>query len=76
MSYSQRKRESVYKKYKGKCYVCGKELQIKHIFYQDTYMVIRRLLPKKYGGGNELRNLIALCRGCNNNIKVQVNFKR
>ena len=72
MGYSWAKKSAVFKKTNGRCYNCGKEIQMKHLFYQDTYMAIRKLVPKEYGGDDKIDNLLALCRECNNKIEHQI----
>ncbi len=56
-SYEDKKR--ILKKSDGKCAHCGENLTYKN-------MTIEHVIPLSKGGTNEDRNLVALCKNCNN----------
>ena len=51
-------RQQIYNKYNGHCAYCGCEIEYKE-------MQIDHIIPKLFGGSNEIGNLNPSCRACN-----------
>lgn len=56
--FSVEKKQKILHKSKGVCAHCGKELCIEN-------MTVEHVIPLSKGGDNELSNLVALCKECN-----------
>lgn len=56
MKYSEVRR-IVYNRYKGKCAICGKKLELGE-------MCISLIIPKSKGGGKDFSNMQAACECC------------
>ena len=59
ISFSKSVRESVYKRFDGRCAYCGRPIA------QSRFMQIDHIKSIYYGGGNEIDNLFPSCRSCN-----------
>ena len=47
------------------CPVCGKQMQNKNPRSWRNYMTIDHIYPKARGGSNDLSNMQAMCKECN-----------
>lgn len=56
MKYSE-VREIVYRRYKGKCAICGRKIALNE-------MCINLIIPKSKGGYKEFSNMQAVCETC------------
>lgn len=68
---SKEKRQTVYDMYDGKCAYCGCHLNA-------THFTIDHIIPKAYGGTNDISNLLPACHNCNkmkNDLSVE-SFRR
>lgn len=58
--------EKIYKRDKGRCYICGKKLKI-NTFYNDPFApTIEHVIPIIKGGTHSWDNVKLSCRSCNN----------
>jgi len=61
-----RKRVEIYNKTGGRCYFCGRELEINPLYPTDNEMTIDHLIPRSKGGSNKYANKVPACKYCNN----------
>lgn len=54
------KRNKILKKTNGKCYICGRELNLKTL-------TVDHFIPKSKHGGDKIDNLMPSCFKCNKN---------
>lgn len=57
--------KAVYKKYNGKCQMCGKETVFLDDWKSNDYPSIDHIIPLSKGGVHEWENVQLLCRECN-----------
>ncbi|MFA5394379.1 MAG: HNH endonuclease [Candidatus Ratteibacteria bacterium] len=60
------KKERIIKRDGLICCWCGCKLDLNAKFSNDKYATIEHIIPKKWGGGNDISNLGLACRKCNN----------
>lgn len=60
-----RRRREIWKKTNGICAHCGRATS-------SVNQTIDHFIPKLYGGGLDRRNLMPLCRKCNENRKAKI----
>lgn len=58
--FSLSEKKQIHKKSKGRCSHCGRNIQIGDSF------TIEHVIPLSRGGSNNIKNLVGLCKTCNN----------
>lgn len=56
----------IFRKYNGRCDICGLELHLNKCKYTDSnYCHFDHIIPKSFGGSGKEANLRAICKSCN-----------
>ena len=65
--YPEDKKERIYSKTQGHCYICGKKLSYVNYgtLYAKAPWVVEHKKPKAKGGSDNIRNLWPACINCN-----------
>ena len=56
-------RRKLYKKYNGKCFYCGREVEL--TYDKPNSAVIEHVIPKSRGGASNYSNYVLACSKCN-----------
>ena len=62
---SKNVRATLYKRCKGKCPECGRNMSLTNPRAVNSYMTVDHIVPKSMGGTNNIGSLRPLCRECN-----------
>jgi 5-methylcytosine-specific restriction endonuclease McrA len=74
MPLSKRQRRKIYKACDGVCFFCGIQF-LPHVdALHPRKFTVDHLIPRKLGGTNDMRNLVAACRLCNQ-LKKDILFR-